>query len=160
MKKIFGKLINLKPVRVEDAEFILELRQDENLNQYISSTSASLENQREWITNYLERENKEKEFYFIVEDKNYNPCGTVRLYSIEDKEATWGSFMLNSNRPNGASYEVIELSLNFGFEELNLEKILLDVRKDNNKAIHIYEKVGFNRVREDELNYYYEIVKK
>lgn len=160
MEKIFGKLINLKPVRVEDAEFILELRQDENLNRYISSTSPSLQNQREWIKNYLERENEGKEFYFIVEDKNFNPCGTVRLYNIQDKEATWGSFMLNSSRPEGASYEVIELSLNFGFEKLNLEKILLDVRKDNSKAIHIYEKFGFSRVGEDELNYYYEILKK
>lgn len=157
MKKIIGKLINLKPVRIEDAEFILKLRQNENLNRYISLTFPSLESQKEWIKNYLEREKSNREFYFIVEDKNCNPCGTVRIYNIQEKEAIWGSFMLDSNRPNGASYDVINLSLNFGFNELNLEKILLDVRKDNNKAIYIYEKVGFEKIKEDEINYYYEV---
>lgn len=156
MKKILGELINLKLVREEDAKFIVNLRQDENLNSYISQTSSSLENQIEWIKKYLEREEQKKEFYFIVEDKSATPCGTVRIYNIQKEEVTWGSFMLNSERPDGASYEVIELSSEFISKNLGIKKMKLDVRKDNKKAIHIYEKSKFKRISEDDLNFYYE----
>lgn len=161
MIEIKGKIVDLKSVTTNDAEFILELRQDSELNKFISSTSPSLENQRVWISNYLIRENEKKEIYFIVKDKKYNSCGTVRLYEINSvkKECTWGSFMLNKARPNGASYETIKLSLGYAFDILNMKKVFLDVRKQNEKAIHIYEKVGFRRVNEDLENYYYSIEK-
>lgn len=158
MKKIEGKIINLKSAREEDAKFILKLRQDENLNKYISQTSPSLQKQIDWIKNYLKREVDKKEFYFIVEDKKLNSCGTLRIYNIKENEVTWGSFMLNSQRPDGASYEVVSLSLEFIFEELEIKKVNLDVRKDNKKAIHIYEKSGFKKIAEDELNFYYQIL--
>lgn len=85
------------------------------------------------------------------------PCGTVRIYNIDkiNKVATWGSFILDFTRPDGASKEVIDISLNFVFKELKLKKIELDVRKANKKAIHIYEKNGFIREKEDDINYYY-----
>lgn len=158
MIKLIGELIELKSVSKEDTTFILKLRGKKELNEFISPTSASLEEQEKWIERYLEREKENKEFYFIVQDKKEISCGTVRLYNIdkENKEGTWGSFILDENRPNGASYEVIDLSLKYAFETLKLKKVFLDVRKENKKAIHIYEKVGFKKCGEDKLNFYYE----
>lgn len=154
---IEGKIINLRLVKEEDADFILKLRTNKELSKFISPTNIGLEEQIEWIKNYKICENKNEEFYFIVENKEKIPCGTVRIYNIDFKmkEGIWGSFILDKIRPNGASNEVIELSLKFAFEELKLEKIYLDVRKENYKAIHIYEKNGFVKMREDKKNYYY-----
>ncbi|MGL5126565.1 MAG: GNAT family N-acetyltransferase [Fusobacteriaceae bacterium] len=162
MIEINGELINLRTVELNDAEFILSLRKDESLNKFISSTSSSLSNQKEWIQKYFERENQKIEYYFMIRTKSSKACGTVRLYKIDNlkKECTWGSFMLNSDRPNGASYETISLSLNYAFNKLNLEKVFLDVRKENKKAIHIYEKAGFKKISEDNENYYYIIEKR
>lgn len=159
MKKINleGKLINLRLVEEKDANFILNLRNNKELSKFISSTNIKLEEQIKWIKDYKIRENKKEEFYFIVETKDGTPCGTVRIYNInyESKETTWGSFILDKIRPNGASNEVIKLSLKFISENLKLEKVYLDVRKGNCKATHIYEKNGFLRIMEDEENYYY-----
>ena len=152
-----AKKINLRLVREEDSEFILTLRNKEELKKYISGTNISLEQQKEWIRKYKERESKNKEFYFIVEDKNKIPCGTVRIYDIKENSCTWGSFILDKTRPDGASYETILLSTNFIKYVLKIENIYLDVRKENLKAIHIYEKFGFKKIKEDELNYYYMI---
>lgn len=155
---IKGYIIDLKLVDMKDAKFILKLRQNKELNKYISPTSIDLDNQKKWIENYLEREKKKEEFYFIVQTKKGISCGTVRIYNIDNKmkECVWGSFILAKDRPNGSYSEVIELSLNFAFEILKMKKILLDVSKENKKAIYIYEKSGFKKYREDNLNYYYE----
>ncbi len=152
-----GKIINLRLVKEEDAEFILKLRNNKELSKFISPTNINLNEQREWIRNYKIREKKREEFYFIVENKYGISCGTVRIYNInyENKETTWGSFILDKIRPEGSSTEVIELSLEFILEKLKLEKVYLDVRKENYKAIHIYEKNNFIKIKEDKENYYY-----
>lgn len=154
---IEGKIINLRLVKEEDADFILKLRNDKELSKFISPTNINLEEQIKWIKSYKIREEKKEEFYFIVESKIGVPCGTVRVYNInyENKETTWGSFILDKTRPNSASNEVIELSLKFIFEKLKLKKVYLDVRKENYKAIHIYKKNNFLKIGEDRKNYYY-----
>ncbi|MGL5023146.1 MAG: GNAT family N-acetyltransferase [Cetobacterium sp.] len=161
MIEIKGNLINLKSVVIQDAKFILKLRKNKELNKYISPTNINLENQKKWIESYLKKQDENKEFYFIVQNKKNESCGTVRIYNVntEKKECIWGSFILDKNRPDGASYEAIKLSLKYAFEILKIKKVLLDVRKENKKAIYIYEKNGFKRYNEDDLNYYYEKVK-
>lgn len=154
-----GESINLRLVGIEDAEFILSLRTNPLLNQYLSSTDSTVDNQKKWLRAYKIRENKGQEIYFIVENKEHQPVGTVRIYNIhnEKRECSWGSFILNENRPDNSSSQVILLTLDFVFMKLKLDKIRLDVRRENCKAIHIYEKNGFNRVGEDSLNFYYEV---
>lgn len=143
-------------VREEDAEFILELRNNPDLNKYISYTDVSLEKQKDWIKKYKEREKEEKEFYFIIRIKNtLLKCGTVRIYNITEENVTWGSFILNRERPDGASYEVIKETLKFIFNLLKINTVLLDVKKENYKAIHIYEKSGFKKFDEDKENFFY-----
>ena len=150
-----GDKITLRTVEEKDASFILKLRNKEELKKYISDTNISLEQQKEWIRNYETREENGQEFYFIVEDKDKIPCGTVRIYEVEENRCTWGSFILDKSRPDGASFETLLLSINFIRFNLGIKNIYLDVRKENLKAIHIYEKFGFKRIKEDSLNYYY-----
>lgn len=154
---IEGKIINLRLVKEEDAEFILKLRKTKEVSKFISPTNISIKEQEEWIRCYKIRENKKEEFYFIVENKDKVSCGTVRVYNINYKkeECTWGSFILDKMRPERSANEVIELSLKFVLESLKLEKVYLEVRKENYKAIHIYEKNNFIRIKEDKKNYYY-----
>lgn len=80
-----GDKITLRTVEEKDASFILQLRNKEELKKYISDTNISLEQQAEWIRNYKIREENGQEFYFIVEDKNKIPCGTIRIYEIEER---------------------------------------------------------------------------
>ena len=44
---IYGNNIDLRPVEIDDAEFILSLRIDPKLNQYLSPVENDLEKQRE-----------------------------------------------------------------------------------------------------------------
>lgn len=58
MKTINGKNINLRTVEFTDAEFIYSMRQNEIKTKYLTKTNGTLEDQREWIKHYKERENK------------------------------------------------------------------------------------------------------
>ncbi|WP_446899029.1 GNAT family N-acetyltransferase [Clostridium sp. LBM24168] len=51
----------------------------------------------------------------------------------------------NSNRGLGIGKEALNLTIEFGFEELNLHRIQLTVLSYNIPAIKLYEKVGFKK---------------
>ncbi len=45
----------------------------------------------------------------------------------------------------GYGYEAMVLALNFAFNELNLHRLQLTVYSYNERAIHLYERLGFQR---------------
>ncbi|SFC33562.1 Acetyltransferase (GNAT) family protein [Alkalibacterium subtropicum] len=52
--------------------------------------------------------------------------------------------MLDQNsQGKGHAEEVVRRVVDYGFCQLNLNKITLDVMGFNKKAVHIYQKVGF-----------------
>ena len=146
--------IKLILITENDAEFILVLRKDQSLNKYISKTDISVEKQKEWIRDYKKRENSKLEFYFMITyDKT--AYGTVRVYNIGENEAEWGSWILSPKRPDGLSLLSAYLSFEFCFDKLKLKKLNLKVNKENLKAIHLYEKFGFEKYNENEEEYFY-----
>ena len=70
---------------MDDAEFILNLRLDEELNQFISKVDDDIKKQKKWLKKYKKREAQEKEYYFIIESKSGKQYGTVRLYDFKDE---------------------------------------------------------------------------
>ncbi|WP_291634364.1 GNAT family protein, partial [Clostridium sp.] len=49
------------------------------------------------------------------------------------------------NRGRGYAKEALRLTIDFGFEELNLHRIELTVLEYNEPAIKLYERLGFKR---------------
>jgi RimJ/RimL family protein N-acetyltransferase len=45
------------------------------------------------------------------------------------------------------------------FQEMNFEKIILDTKLENERAQHVYEKIGFIETKKDEKAIYYELRK-
>lgn len=70
--------INLRTVEIEDAEFIFKMRQNQDKTKYLSKVTGTVESQKEWIKNYKQRE----EFYFVIESKNEEKLGLVRMYDF------------------------------------------------------------------------------
>lgn len=84
---------------------------------------------------------------FSVFDEENNYVGQVGLNQIswENKLGRLAVFVKKEHQGKGYAQEMIRLILDKAFKELGLHKVWLVVYADNAKAIHIYEKLGFQK---------------
>lgn len=155
-KIVYGKTINLRDVDILDAKFILSLRLNNEKSCFISATSTDLDAQLNYINNYKSKKN---EWYFIIESKQNEPLGTVRIYDIRKDSFCWGSWIVKHGAPPQTAVESAILIYEFAFYSLGFLKSHFDVRKANTSVISFHEGCGAHIVSEDEINYYFNFSK-
>ncbi|MFT0213779.1 GNAT family N-acetyltransferase [Pseudomonas sp. F1_0610] len=154
-----SKTIRLRLVEEADAEFILSLRLDNRYNQFLSLVDSNLAGQISWIRSYKLEEKEKKQYYFVIERLDGVRCGTIRVYDLKLDSFCWGSWILNENKTRYSALESAFLIYQFGFEILGYNKSHFDVMKENKSVISFHKKMGANIVREDSINFYFEILK-
>ncbi|SHF43277.1 Carbonic anhydrase or acetyltransferase, isoleucine patch superfamily [Mariniphaga anaerophila] len=157
--KITAEGISMRLVEKSDAEFILSLRTDKRLSQYISQTSPEIQDQINWIKEYQDREAKQQEFYFVYEDSTNNPWGVIRLYNFSDEGFTIGSWVCYPGNEDHIAVKAWLLAVEFGFAELKFDTCFLDVRKKNLYVLYYLKLFNPVLIKEDELNYYFKFSK-
>ena len=156
---IYGKNINMRTVTTEDAEFIYNMRQNQNKTKFLSKVTGTVDSQKEWIKNYKQREEEKKEFYFVIESKDKRKLGLVRMYDFQDNSFCWGSWLIKEDAPKSTAIESALQIYEFGFYSLGFEKSHFDVRKENDKVIAFHQRFGAKIIDEDELNYFFNFEK-
>lgn len=146
---ILGKNIDLRAVQISDAEFILSLRLDAELNKHLSHVDDDINKQRDWI---IECSYKKDEWYFIVQDKTAKPVGTIRIYNIQGDTFCWGSWIIIPPARKYASFESAYLLYKFAFENLKFDKSEFDIRKENIITINFHKKFGATYVGESDID--------
>jgi hypothetical protein len=151
--------IKLRLVELEDAEFILSLRNNPTLNKFLSPTSSDITLQIEWLQKYKIRESNNEEFYFVAEDESGIRYGTTRIYNIYDASFEAGSWIFLKDSPVDMAVKADIISREFGFEFLNAEYCRYEVLKKNKKVIRY--QLGYHPtfVSEDEQKLYYRLSK-
>lgn len=109
------------------------------------------EQQLKWYEKYLK--NDTDIMLMIEEVKNpKEPIGTVGLYNVDrdNKTAEFGRFMIGDFNARGKGYglESVKAICYFGFHDLGLNNIKLEVIDNNKSAISIYKKSGFEVIGE------------
>lgn len=153
-----SKTVYLRLVQPEDAAFICSLRNNEQLNKFISKSTSEEDAQRDWIMNYKNRESKGEEYYFIICRKSDDlEIGTIRIYDFKEnpKSFCWGSWILNENKTKYAAVESALLVYEAGFENLGFEQSHFEVMKGNEKVHNFHLRMGAEKISEDEDNIYY-----
>jgi hypothetical protein len=150
--KIHGRQLVLRNATVEDAEFILALRTDMHKARHLSATSASLQDQIDWLRRYADATDQA---YFIIESPDGTRQGTVRLYDAQGESFCWGSWILRDGAPSGAAVESTLLVYRYAIEVLGFSAAHFDVRRANEGVWSFHERFGAVRVRSTELDYEY-----
>ena len=154
---ITGNHLRLRLVTPEDAAFIHGLRTDPAYNLHLSPVTGTVEDQRTWIEAYKTREAAGEEFYYIIERHDDVPCGVVRLYDITEETFTWGSWILNQDKPPKAALESAILIYDIGFFTLNKSCAVFDVRADNERTLRFHRRFGACGTGSDTENLYFEL---
>ena len=157
---LIGKNINMRTVDIEDAEFIFNMRRNEYKTKYLSKVTGTVESQKEWIKNYKLKEKEEKEFYFIIESKNNEKLGLVRMYDFQNDSFCWGSWLIKENAPKTTAIESSLQIYEFAFYKLRFERSHFEVQKGNNKVIEFHKRFGALVIDENEKEVFFNFEKK
>lgn len=155
LARLEGPNLVLRLIRPEDAQYVHGLRSDPAYNRHLSEIRGTAEDQRRWIEDYKAREAEGLEFYYVIERRDGVRCGLVRLYDLREDSFTWGSWILDANRPPKAALESAVLSFQVGFETLGRQKALVDVRVQNDHAIALYRRFGMAEMCRTEKDIYF-----
>lgn len=151
---LHGRSVRLREATVADASFIVTLRRDPLLSDFIHLTSLSVAAQENWLMDYASRAD---DYYFICDDVHGKPWGTVRVPSVHGSEFGVGSWVFFPDAPVGASIQALLLVYRFGFERLGCELATFDVRQHNERVWRFHEACEARRNREDAENFYYSL---
>jgi RimJ/RimL family protein N-acetyltransferase len=155
LARVEGPNLALRLIRPEDAEYVHRLRTDPTSSLHLSKVQGSVEDQRNWIETYKAREAEGKELYYVIERMDGQRCGLVRHYDIGIESFTWGSWMLDFNKPRKAALESAYLVYQIAFDLQGLLRAQFDVRRDNENTIAFHRRFGATETHTDELNIYF-----
>ncbi|MDD4781118.1 MAG: GNAT family protein [Tissierellia bacterium] len=153
-KKLVGKNVYLSPMNIEDVDIYIKWLNDFNVTDGLGTSNkiVTLEYEKEWLS---QQENQYQLAIVRLEDDKLigncgfhgidqlRQCGEVGLF-IGDEE----------NRNKGYGQEVLNLLLDYGFNYLNFNNIMLKVFSFNERAINCYKKVGFKEIGRRRQSYY------
>ena len=86
-QRLIGHQLVLRNADARDAAFIVRLRTDAQKKRFISPTSPEVAQQTAWLTRYAHQSD---DAYFVAEDFNGHPVGTIRLYDAVDDSFCFG----------------------------------------------------------------------
>lgn len=135
-----GDAFALRPVTLEDSEFIIELRTNPQLSRHIHATSADPTAQRAWIERYFARPG---DYYFIIENRiTGRPEGTISIYdqSADGAEAEWGRWILAPG--SAAAVESVLLLYRIAFGPLDLGRLFCRTLARNEKVVSFHASCG------------------
>lgn len=141
--------IYFKKMTPEDVDIYHRWRND---MEVMRSTSPFLdiydfEETKEFVNKIILGSNSSKS-YIIVEKKSDTPIGITPLINIDYKNRN-AECIIDIGDKNfwgkGYGTEALRLLLDYAFLELNLHRVSLRVFSFNDKAIKLYEKIGFKK---------------
>lgn len=144
-KKLEGERIYLSPMTLDDVDDYTKWMNDKRVTDNIHSTSRMTSNvsEREWVEDIMKRGGHTFAIISKKDDKLIGNCGLMRT-DYKDGVSTIGIFIGEEDfRGKGLGTEVIDLLLDFGFNQLRLHNINLEVFDFNEPALACYKKVGF-----------------
>ena len=151
-----GEIV-LRPLETCDADALYRFKNDWDSTKSLGGFSYGMttEDIQRWIAAHT---NRADEVFWSIAVKSTNICiGHVALYKVDNRvrKAEFGILIGDRNWwSKGYGTRITAAVLTWGFEQLHLHKMYLDVLTTNQKAIAVYEKLGFRRdgvLRDDEF---------
>ncbi len=142
-----GELVYLRPAERTDLDLFVRWFADAETTRYLgvrAPFSRAMEDK--WFEEMLSRQGKEAYHFVICLLADDRAIGTAGFHHVnyEDGHATFGiSIGEKAEWSKGYGTDALRTICDFGFGQLRLERVELDVLQPNKRAQHSYEKAGF-----------------
>ena len=137
-----GYGIRIRPVRVDDAGFIVWLRNLEHAKGMVGDTDMDISSQEKWLKTYLKRNG---DYYFVIETTCGIPVGTFGFYNLTEECAEIGRWIVWPE--SSAAVPSILMGIDVATQRLCVHTLELKVVTTNERAIKIYRWIGFRETR-------------
>ncbi|MGD6845313.1 GNAT family N-acetyltransferase [Bacillus infantis] len=142
-----GERIYLRPISTDDTDIYVKLLYNEQSRKLTGLKKAFSKDQ---IFSYIKEkaEDSSSILLLIVLDGTNEVIGDIALQDIDSTNRN-ANIRVNiseeENQGRGYGSEAMELMLGYAFGVLNLHRIELNVFVYNDRALHVYEKLGFKQ---------------
>ena len=144
---IRGELVYLRPAERDDIDLFVRWFADAETTRYLSTRAPFSKAQEEkWFESMVEQQGKRQYHFVICLLADDRAIGTAGFHHVnqEDGHATFGiSIGEKAEWSKGYGTDALRAICDFGFGQLRLERIELDVYITNLRAQRSYEKAGF-----------------
>src|ERR1700722_15139327 len=140
--KVEGFGARLRPVRMEDAAYIVWLRNLEHAKGRLGDSAKDVAAQEAWLKEYFGRAG---DYYFIIETQNGTPAGSFGIYNVTGTSAESGRWVIQPEIPIAIPSAVIAFDLAFG--KLGLTELRAKTVSTNQPVLSLNKKFGFREIR-------------
>ena len=148
MKEIRTERLLIKTPEIDDKFELTQLINDKDVIKWLSEIPFpyTLCHAEEFIERSRERVLKQESYNFMIfQDKKM--IGGVGLSEFNNKSCQVGYWLGKKYWGNGFATEALKSILDFGFDQLNLEKIYAAYKIGNEGSIRVLNKSGFEYSR-------------
>ena len=144
-----GKLVRLREYRKEDIELRLNYVNDPEVLRFLESGipyPLTLNEECKWFEAISAFKDSYRFAIEAIDCSQY--IGDCGINSIDWKNSVASAVIFignNAYRGKGYGTEAMQLLLSFAFNQININKVRLNVYSFNERAIKSYEKCGFRR---------------
>jgi RimJ/RimL family protein N-acetyltransferase len=144
---IRGERVYLRPAERNDIPYFVRWFNDAETASFLSLRAPmSIAAEEQWFER-LQADNGKSRWHFVMcllaTDQ---PIGTIGLFDVDEVNGSAGMGIMIGEKSlwgKGLGTDALNALLDFGFGELRLERIWLEVNDDNLRGKRSYEKSGF-----------------
>lgn len=134
--------VRLRPVRLEDAAFIVWLRNLQHAKGRLGDSASDTAAQESWLKDYFLREG---DYYFIIETLRGTAVGAYGIYDRRGASAESGRWIIRSEVP--AAIPSAIQAFKIAFDQLGLSELRVKTVSTNRNVLSLNRKFGFRQTR-------------
>ena len=107
---------------------------------YDAPFTVSFETEMNWVKENMEND---KNIFSMIEKGTNEFIGNIEVKKLDDNKGEIGISITSDKQGKHYGTESMNRIIKYCYEELNLDEVVLNVHKDNSRAIKCYENSGF-----------------
>ena len=144
---IRGEIVFLRPAERDDIPYFVSWLSDATTTRYIALRSPIGRAMEErWFDELLESHGRDRWFFVICRLVDSRQVGSLDFHQVDSINGSAGlGIIVGDPADTGHGYgsDALSALISFGFDELRLERIWLDVNAGNDRAERLYARLGF-----------------